>query len=559
MIAGRTLDLFAPVLMSLPQLVSPRAIPAPGTPLAEDGPFLAPAAHPDDPDRAVLVAVIDHAIPFAHPLLTTSAGLSRVAAIWLMDAGAQSRRPDIAFGQELRGPQIDALCRPGDPEAAYRALGLTGPGDMSMARHATHGAAVAALAAGHDPGGDAGRAHPVLAVSLPRAALTETSGSIAALFIQAAVIFVIARARALARQMSQRAGRRILPPLVVNLSLGITAGSDDGGALMTRLQDAISASTEPDLGQVHFVLPTGNHRQDCLRAHLAAGQRIGWTIPPADPTPNAVEIWGAPGECLPRLRIAAPQTVPVAVPLDRPGEGQLLDANGHRLARIVLQRRGGASGRGCLTVILPPTLPVDMAAPAAPAGLWQLHLDEAGPSGCDLFVHRDDRLSGLPGQGRQSRLHDPRHARQTEDGRWPLADDPATGSLIRRNGTASVYARGARQIRVGAACASPEGRVSAYTGLLPDGAPGDVTAPADASPARPGMLVPGVAPASRQRLSGTSLAAPQVTRWLAMALTDGAHIPDRQTLRAEYARRASTLPDLPWRDGFRHPDAAAPP
>ncbi|QBX33930.1 hypothetical protein E4191_03805 [Paracoccus liaowanqingii] len=509
-------------------------------------------AHPPDPDRATIVAVIDHAIPFAHPLFTTREGHSRVAAIWLMEAQAVDRRPDIAFGRELRGPQIDALRRPDDPHAAYRACGLmTAATSFAMAHAGSHGAAVAALAAGHDPTDDRGRAVPILAVSLPQSALADTTGSLAGLFIQSAIVFVIARARALAREMSAQAGRTVRPSLVVNLSLGVTAGADDGSARLTRLQDAIATRTGWELGPIFFVLPTGNHRQDRLRGRLDAGQEIGWHIPPADPTLNAIEIWGGPGEALPQVEVATPDGTRLVVPLTTTGSGRITDANGTALARVVLQRRGGSSGRPVVTIIVPPTLPAAARAPCAPPGLWHLRLIRAGPSGCDLAVHRDDRLSGFRGQGRQSRLVEPSYAPRTDSGRWQGADDPATVGLIRRNGTANVYARGRRQIRVGASLARPAGQISAYTGLLPDGAPGDVTAPADTSFALPGLRLPGIAPASRQRLSGTSLSAPQLCRWLSAALADGARIFDRDTLLTALGPDGGApdfgVPDLAWR------------
>lgn len=560
MIAHESLDLFDPVLAHLPRLVPSDVIPAPDLPPAADEAFLHPDAHPADLDRAVIVAVIDHAIPFAHPLFRTESGRSRMAAIWLMEAPATEARADLAFGRELRGGVIDALADPGDPLAAYRAAGLMAPGRcMAMAAASSHGAAVAALAAGHDPDDPAGRDHPVLAVSLPRAALAETSGSVAALFIQAAVIFVIARARALAREMSARAGRRVRPAVVLNLSLGVTAGADDGSLLLTRLQDAIADRTGDDLGLVHVVLPTGNNRQDRLRGHLMSGQGVGWQIPPGDPTPNAVEIWAAPGEAAPVLRVTAPSGATGEVGLTATGSGWLCDGQGRRLVRAVLQRRGGR--RACLTLILPPTLPADDMAEADRGaglpGLWHLHLVEGGPSGCTLAIHRDDRLPGFRAQGRQSRLVDPAHALRDDDGGWPGADpDPAPGP-IRRNGSASAYARGRRQIRVGATTIRPEARLSPYCGLLPDGRAGDVTAPADRSAARQGMVLPGIAPAAWQRLSGTSLSAPQITRWLARALSQGADIPDRDALRRALAAGQAAapvpdagLPDLPWRDGL---------
>jgi hypothetical protein len=564
MIAHDSLGLFDPVLAHLPRLVAADTLIAADAPLARDAAFLDPAAHPADPGQAAIVAVIDHAIPFAHPLLRTVSGHSRVAAIWLMEAEAIARRPDIPFGRELRGTEIDALRDPGDPDAAYRVCGLMQPGRcMSMAAAASHGAAVAALAAGHDPTDPAGRNHPLVAVSLPRVALAETSGSLGGLFIQAAVIFVVARARALSREMSQRAGRRLRPALVVNLSLGVTAGADDGSALISYLQDRVSASARDDLGQVHFVLPTGNNRQDRLRAHLRAGQQIGWQIPPGDPTPNAVEIWAAAGQDAPRIAIQTPDGACLTLPVGSTGAGRVTDAQGQELARVVLQRRRtAAGGRACLTVIVPPSLPRDDRGAAAPPGLWLLHLLPGRAPACDLLVHRDDALPGFRGQGKQSRLVDPGYSRRLDDGRWPGGDDPQATGLIRRNGTASTYARGLRQIRAGASYAHPAGQISPYTGLLPDGMAGDVTAPADRSAAQTGMILPGIRGATRQRLSGTSLSAPQVTRWLAAALAGGAAIPDRAALRrALGAGPCDGPPDLgapvlPWRCGL-DPAAAA--
>lgn len=554
-IAGQTLTLFRSILDCIPSLVPAQALGGRAAPMAAEGPFLDPAAHPPDPGRAAIVSVIDFAIPFAHPLFTAASGHSRVASIWLMEAARSERRPDIAFGRELRGPQIDALRDPRDPHAAYRACGMMTPGGcFDMAHAASHGAAVAALAAGHDPGGGRGRDFPLLAVSLPRSVMADTSGSLAVLFIQAAVVFTIARARALAREMAAKAGRPLRPALVVNLSLGVTGGADDGTALLTRLQEAISAApTAWELGPIFFVLPTGNHRQDRLRARLMSGQRIGWHVPPADPTCNAIEIWGARRAPMPRIEITAPNGQTVPVPLKGTGMGRIVDAKGASLARVVLQRRGGENGRPCLTIILPPTLPAAAGDPATLPGLWQLHLVKAGAAGCDLLVHRDDQLTGFRGQGRQSRLVEPGYAARGEDGRWLSADDNPAATLIRRNGTASTYATGRRQIRVGASLARPPGQISAYTGLLLGGLPGDITAPADAGPGASGMSVPGIAPASRQWLSGTSLSAPQVTRWLAEALADGRAATTRSAV-IKLAGRARPpdlgLPRLPWRSGL---------
>ena len=550
-----TLRDFAPVRDNLPLLVPPAALVGPDVPPAGETAFLHADARPSDPKKgAAIIAVIDHAIPFAHSLFTTDSGHSRFASIWLMEAAATERRADIAFGRELRGPDIDAMRVEGDPGAAYRACGLASPGRcMSMAHADSHGAAVAALAGGFRPIGDAGRQFPLLGVSLPRSAMAETSGSLAAFFIQSALVFIIARARALAREISAGSGKH-KPALVVNLSLGVTAGPQDGSGPLARLLDDIGKMAFPELGGVHFVLPTGNHRQDCLRAHLKSGDRIGWNIPPADPTPNAVEIWSALSEPVPRLAISTPSGARLEVPLTTSGAGSIVDGNNRPIGRVVLQRRGGNGGRICQTVILHPTLPTGPDTPWSPPGLWCLHLVSAGKSGCDLVIHRDDRLPGFRTQGRQSRLVDPTYARRTDDGRWPGEDEGSP--MIRRNGTVSAYARGTRPIRVGAGLARPAGRISPYSGLLPDGLAGDVVAPADASPSRTGMIVPSITPAGRQRLSGTSLAAPQVARWLAARLSAGDAVPDRGALRDMIKGKAEDdtpllpLDRLPWQPGL---------
>ncbi len=573
MIARQSLALFDEVVERLPALAPPDSLVAGDAPPATDQRYLSPQAMPDDPATCAIVAVIDHAIPFAHRLLTTGRGHSRVAAVWLQDAPARDRRPDIPFGQELRGTMIDALrgldgngdgtgpVR--DDEAAYRACGLVDPGRGSgadLSRAVSHGAAVAALAAGFDPADPAGRAHPVIAVSLPDFSVADTSGSFSPLFLQAAVVYVVARARGLARSLRPtRPGVR--PPLVVNLSMGLAAGARDGSSLIAQLQDAIAASPGDDLGAVHFVLPTGNGRQARGRAVLTAGQSIGWHLPPQDATPSAIELWG-PAQQAP----GTPVRVRIALPDGRagdtgaaPGMGHLTDPAGHVLARTVLQDRAVAPGwvRPCLTIIVPPTLPPVPGTAWAPAGHWSLTLLPGSPQPVEVAVQRDDAVAGFRVRGRQSRLVDPASPRRDASGRWPGADPQPPDGLIRRNGTSNSYAGGLRQIRVGASVAVPRGGLAPYSGLLDDGRPGDVTAPADRSAAQWGMVVPGIRGAARTRLSGTSLSAPQLTRWLAAALAAGRPLPDRAAIQdAVGDRRDGTTPDLglpkglPWRTGL---------
>jgi hypothetical protein len=549
MIAHESFALFDQVLQALPRLAPPDALITPRLPSAQEQGFLSPGALPPDPDHCAIIAVIDHAIPFVHRLFRAPGGQSRMAAIWLQDAPARDRRPDIAFGQELRGPMIDALGR--DEDTIYRALGLMDPArGHGLLRSASHGAGVAALAAGFAPEDPRSLNHPLIAVSLPDFGVADTSGSLSALFIQAAVVFVIARARALARDMSQAAGRTIRPPLVVNLSLGITAGGRDGSSLISRLQNAISQSAEPDLGPVHFGLPTGNSRQDRGRAVLEQGQDILWHLPPDDRTPSALEIWGM-GPGLP-ITLTLPDGQSLAVDLPAGGGmGRIKDDQGRELARLTLQNRamGRIAPRPCLTLILPPTQPDAPGQTSAPPGQWRIA--PTGPGPFELIVLRDDSLSGFGPRGRQSRLIDPAYAARQDDGHWP-GDDGTNPAKIRRNGTSSSYIGGPHQIRVGASL--NDASLAPYTGLLEDGLPGDVTAPADAALSVRGLILPGMRAGARQRLSGTSLSAPQVTRWLAGELAQGRPLPDRAAIVA--AVGPGDCPDLgrptdlPWLCGL---------
>ncbi len=567
MIAQATLEKYRALIDRLPSFVPPDALIRPGLPLVDDPEFLSPQALPPDPGRCAVIGVIDHAIPFAHRLLTTASGHSRVAAIWLQDAPAQDRRCDIAFGQELRGHAIDhyrlgAGARRGEAQV-YRRFGVIDParrGGVDLQRMASHGAAVTALAAGFAPGDPQGLDHPLIAVSLPDFSVADTSGSFSPLFIQAAVFYILARARALARALGQEL------PVVINLSMGLTAGSLDGSALVTQLQDSVASQPDPLLGPVQFILPSGNSRQGRLRGTLAPGGTMQWHLPPDDRTPSALELWG-PASPLPqpplRLTLQRPGGSAIATQFGGPGLARLLDDTGHEAARLMLQTlpAGGDHWRQRLTLIVPPTRPAAPGAPTAPPGRWRITLCADSPGPCTIAVQRDDTLPGFRPGGRQSGLVAEGYRRRTPDGHWPEADPdnlPPGATAVRRNGTVNALATGQTQLRVGAAHGRGGQGLPPYGGLLEDGSPGDLLAPADRSANMPGLLVPASRGRALQRSSGTSLAAPRATRWLAMQLAAGADLTDRASIVAAasaqgHAGAPPVLADigpLPWRDGL---------
>ncbi|WP_347266523.1 hypothetical protein [Paracoccus sp. (in: a-proteobacteria)] len=547
--------------------------------------LLSPEALPPDAGAAAVVGVIDHAIPFAHSLLTAAGGHSRVAAIWLQGAPVSAPRPDIPFGQELRGSDIDRLrgigarvgagvgAGPGlDADDLYRRLGVLDPGRPEgrwLMRDRSHGAAIACMAAGHAPGDSRGLAHPLIGVSLPDWALADTSGAAMPLLLQAGVLFIVSRARLLARQLSARSGRPVRLPLVVNLSLGITAGPRDGSSAVERLQDAIAATPPEGLGPVHFLLSCGNSRQQRLHALLSPGQGIGWQLLPDDRTRSELQVWSAPqppGEAAIRLELTLPDGRGAITAFHPPAAGsvqvaRLRDEHGRELARLALQARAGAGGsaggvRQVLTVILPPSA-ADTAAPVLTApGTWNLRLMPDSPGDCEFLVQRDDRIAGFPRAGRQSRLVDPAYAARLPGGGWPGADASAPDARLRRNGTCNAYAWGVAQIRIGAAI-GPAGlrpaRAASYGGLLADGRAGDLLAPADRGPARAGVIAPGSRGRAMQAVGGTSIATPMAARWLAARLAGGAGPGNRAEVvaAAQGSAPAGDMPprvdaDLPW-------------
>lgn len=525
--------------------------------------FLPDAALPE-PGKGCIIGVIDDAIPFAHQRFTLPGPVSRVAAVWMQDAAFRGQvGADLPSGAEWRGAELSALlarAAAGDlagEEAIYR---LTGAVDMarpvppSFAFAAGHGAAVAPLAAGFPPADGTGRNFPIIAVSLPPRIIADSTGVLAPAPILAGMVFIINRARRLCRFIERRTGQaRVHLPVVINLSLGLTAGPRDGSTPLERFMDAVSESVPDDLGRIHFVLPAGNHRQARLRARLAPGQSLAWRLPPDDPTINAIEIWGPPRPGPPRgeMRIGlTPPGLPTAHPVFT-GLRQLsvlTGPGGRDLARAYYDAHPLPDGlwREGITVIAPPTCPARLGEPFAPPGEWQVTIDAASPSGdYDLSAQRDEVIHGYRRAARQSWFHDLAYRSHDAAGR-PILTDAGNGapSRVMRCDTVNTYATGRWPLR-GGAVHQQDGRTTAYTGLLADGQPGDCQVAVDRSVAHPGMLVCGRDSGGFALAAGTSMAAPQLARWLAQHLSDGRAFASRQAIRQQAQGQASRSDGAP--------------
>lgn len=510
-----------------------------------------------DPRHGCIIGVIDDAIPFLHRRFTLPGPLSRVASVWLQDA---AYRPgmgvDLPTGAEWRGAELSDLLAEldsgaiGDEDAAYRRTGavdMTRPAPPSGAYEAGHGAAVAPLAAGFDPAdpADAARArnHPVIAVCLPPRITADSMGVLAPVPIMAGIIFIIKRARRLCRLIEARGGLdpgSVRLPVVINLSLGLTAGPRDGQSPLERFMDAVVASPPRDLGQVHVVLPSGNHRQARLRARLRPGQQIDWRLPADDRTINALEIWGprrghssAPGL---QITLAVPGLAPATTAFSAPFQcSDLTDADGRRLSRAYYTPNLMPDGcwRDGIVVIASPTCPERAGDDFTAPGTWQVGIAPDAPEGgYDLSAQRDEVIRGFRRGARQSWFHDPAYVGRDPAGR-PEANNamPADAAKILRRGTINTYATGDGPLRAGASYRQGRG-TTIYTSLLDDGEPGDCLAPVDGSVSRSWMTVCGRNSGSFRLTAGTSLAGPQLARWLAGQLARGTPLPDRRAIRA---------------------------
>lgn len=536
--------------------------------------YLADDALPD-PAKGCIVAVIDDAVPFAHEQLRLASGSSRVASIWVQDAAFRPGGPgsDLPSGIELRGSEIGGwLARaaagqiPGE-DAIYR---LTGVLDMardttpSTAYIAGHGAAVALLAAGFAPDDPAARNHPVIAVNLPPKITEDSMGTLAPVVILASILFIISRARRLCRFIEKRRGLpkgSVRLPVVVNLSFGLTAGARDGSSLLELFMDAVSAQAAPDLGPVQFVLPTGNHRLARLHGRLRSGQDLGWRLPPDDRTVTGLEIWGPVREGLPADKLQVTLTPPghatSTTAFTAVWQVSLLtDANGNELARAYYTPRSLGNGRWRegVTVIVMPTCPERLGEPFAPPGEWRIGIAPGAFAGrYDIGVQRDEVIRGFHREARQSWLHDDAYRVHDEAGRLIETDAQNGGRpRVRRTGTFNAYAGGRRSLRAGATDAR-EARLMPYVSLLHDGAGGDVLAPVDRAMNQPGMIARGRGSGSFALISGSSMAAPQLCRWLAEQLANAAVGPNRTAIRnlaMSQSQTSGPTPILPALDRF---------
>lgn len=494
------------------------------------------------PANTVVMGIIDDGIAFAHERfrkIVDGATQTRIENWWLQD-GPFDSAGSVPFGKELTSSQINALLTnstiAGDveEELLYRQAGLIDfkqPGHKSAAWRVAHGTHVMDLACGFDPSPPR-HDRPIIAVQLPIRVTADTAGASLFSHVAVGILYILDRAR----QIPGAANA----PVVVNVSYGRLEGPHDGTA---DLELAIELLVALSGGRLRVVLPAGNSYLSRTHAQVAftadnEEKELHWRVLPDDRTPSFMELWlPARASLTAASRLAVTITSPTGE-RHTIGEGDAVVRWGaapfYAEAAFYFSL---VTGRTMFRLSARPTTDLTPGAPLAPPGTWKIKLKNGGLTGRTVhaWVQRDDQLYGFPLRGRQSFFEDTHYVRFDDAGRDKETDD--LGVMVRRESTLSSIATGASPYVAGghlgkelvAARYSSAGASEASGGPPPRWP--DAMTPSEDSRVHHGVLAAGARSGSVVPLGGTSVAAPQMARWIAdhmpatHATVSGAAIP----------------------------------
>ncbi|MGL4319541.1 MAG: S8 family serine peptidase [Paracoccaceae bacterium] len=479
-----------------------------------------------------VVGIIDDSIGFLHHRFRRTDRSTRFEALWLMHSDTLAGDPGpctgpaTLFGIELTKADINLRLASGhSEESLYRQVnnGIFGAGTRhGTAFHAGHGTHVLDLAAGAEPGEDMAEV-PILGVQLSPSSIGETSGAALDPDVTRGLEWIVTRAL-------QMPGRF---PLVINLSLGSLAGPQNGTSLVETWIASLILRYHYFSGQapIRVVVAYGN----AWRARLVAEPKIGpgqtvtvdWRVLPDDATKSVLELRTQHGKAAAiDLRVTPPDGGPdLARPLWR-GSG-LIDQ--YVTSRGIAAEAADIAEIGSDTamVTVAPTIRFDNR-PTANSGNWRIALTNNGTKSVSvrLKVQRDDTPGGYRRTGRQSWLdHPDAYAYEDATRAYTL---PSPAGPITRRGTEVSYAGFDHQsvYFVGAARPDPMApdpatfkeklrpAIYAAQGALPKPATATLSALGDEGSVLRGLRAAGNLTGSTARLSGSSMAAPQITRRL---------------------------------------------
>jgi len=506
--------------------------------------------------QGVLVGVIDDAMAFANRRFRSADGLyTRLHAFWGQDLdGGVNPGPWPSGGRILTANDINYALKNSttsttlDEDAVYRRTGLTyyRPGHKSWGRRCGHGTAVLDIAAGLD-GADVSSTSPaIVAVQLPIAVTVDSTGGLLSSYAIDGLQWIMNCAEVL-KPATLKA-----MPAVVNLSYGTLAGPHDGTGMLASAIDEKIRLCRAAGKKFSVVLPAGNghlsqtHAQALLKANGASESTLRWRILPDGKTPSFVEVW------LPFGTLTGEIEVQVTTPAGHQS-GWIRENDpvyrwpSSALPLLWIRHRSGMNPQHRKRVLIGvyPTAAVHQGDRVAPSGTWRVSLRAMGNTDrtVDAFIRRNDTPAGFPVLGRQSRFEDAHYLETRYDRRGRLEENDDGHSAVCRAGTISDIASGKLSVVAGGFRDS-DLSMARYSAGGPTAVPAsgpprprsgpDASLVSEQSYALDGILAAGTRTGSTVALNGTSVAAPQITRWIASAMRMGTG----DGLRSEVAAEA---------------------
>lgn len=491
----------------------------------------------------VVIGIIDDGLAFAHERFRNGLG-TRVEFWWLQDGTYLKGPSNLLYGRELGKADIDALlqqCTSAglvDEDEVYQRAGLndfTFDSHKSAAWRLSHGTHVMDLACGFESA--AGRNdRPIVIVQLPARVTADTSGADLRPYAAEAIDYILA----CADRIAQARGVGILP-VVINLSYGTIGGPHDGTSPFERFIDRRVAQWKARGSTLDVIIPSGNSHLSRCHAEIAFANPgstvdLPWRTLPDDRTPNYLDIWLPPRSAAGASRVKLKVKPPGGNkgPYIEEGSNALLewrDANGNVYCQVHYTFFPAPTARGRFRIRVRPSAALDPAAALAPAGLWKVRLNNKSLTPAEpvqAWIERDESLYGHPLRGRQSYFDDPLYERYDEAGRDIEID--RTLSPVRRARLLNSLATGRDTVVVGGYVR--ETRVPCkYSAAGPVTAPRSAQAPprvgpdalivSDDSLPHGGVLAAASRSGGVVAMNGTSVAAPQIARWLADQRANG--------------------------------------
>jgi hypothetical protein len=493
----------------------------------------------------VVIGVIDDAIAFAHERFRNVDGTSRVQFFWNQDATPWTS--GVAYGREFKknglvgidnSMTLETHAGLVDEDAVYRRmrhLDMANLAHKPLAWRTGHGTHVMDIAAGENPAA-APADRPIIGVQLPVHATQDTSGAHFGRYALDGLWFILDRAERLAPAP---------PPAVVNISYGFIAGPHDGSSILEVAIDQMIALRPAPFA---VVLPAGNsHLARChARLQLAPLGRdtLPWRLQPEDYTPSYMEIWlphRPAGVAAARVRLRIRPPGAAWSPWVNEGDSWFWQPGADVLCEAVYHNSvAPGRNRNMILIAAAPTAVLQANREVAPSGLWEIEIQNLGArAAVHAWIQRDDTPFGYPARGRQSYFDADDYAVYDDAGRDREDDN---GSIVRRRNMINSISTGSNTVVVGgfhrkdwrAAKYSAGGRPIRPARGAPESDGPDAMAVSDDSVVHSGVLGAGTRSGSCVSMFGTSVAAPQITRWIADRMAAGQPF-DRQAV-SDFAR-----------------------